>query len=155
MKLLSLMTLFIIFCLSGCGSSKYSYTKPDAPEIKKDPRCISGNCITGIGYFLDNSGNSYEGNFSGMYRQGFGTYTLSNGKQFQGIWHQNDLNGACKIRLKNGPWEEGTCTDINNTISFQKKPETKPIETKPKKPTDAELKRQAYEILERIQKRKN
>lgn len=155
MKPFSLMTLFIIFCLAGCGSSKHtSYARTDTYESKKDPRCRSGDCMNGEGNYLQPSGNSYEGNFRNGYRHGFGTYTLSSGKQFQGIWNQNDLNGPCKVRQNDAPWEDGICTDANSLISFQKKAEPKPVTTEPKKPTDAELKKKADSILERIKKRK-
>ena len=55
--------------------------------------CISGDCENGKGYWKDEKGNSYDGDWDQNMRHGSGVHYCSNGYIYDGQWKSNVPEG--------------------------------------------------------------
>lgn len=92
-----------------------------------DPRCKSGNCVTGLGTYIFESGNKYVGRFVNRKREGEGIFYYFEGDRFEGIFSDNQkvkgkyffTNGA----VYSGDYKDdleynGVVTLNNNSVTF-------------------------------------
>lgn len=68
--------------------------------------------MTGKGRIIWPTGTSYDGEFSGNYLHGFGTFTGSDGSVYRGAWRMNAQHGIGRKQYHNsdvydGCWKEG------------------------------------------------
>ena len=86
--------------------------KQDSSEWKVlqgyDPNCISGNCFTGWGTYVFESGNKYVGNFKEYRREGQGTFYFSDGDRFEGLFHNNERAQGTYFYKNTGATYTGT-----------------------------------------------
>lgn len=96
------------FCKGYPNQSKVvEEIKPFQPEGK----CISGNCINGIGTYVSKKGSTYKGSFKDGMMDGKGTL-ISLDATYTGEWKKNYPEGAGTTVFKNGKkstgiWKEG------------------------------------------------
>lgn len=79
MKTLKLVSVIVILQFAIC-QNLYS-------------ECINGNCSTGHGTYIWQSGDEYVGDFIDGKRTGHGTYTCSNGDEYVGDFRDDKLHG--------------------------------------------------------------
>lgn len=91
--------LFISFCAS-----------PQTKEVtEKSPEkgCVSGNCIDGVGKYIYDSGDIYEGSFKNGLRDGKGKMLYVNGDIYEGDYKNDLRDGFGVYTFKNGDVYEG------------------------------------------------
>ena len=76
--------------------------------------CIEGNCQNGQGTYSYSDGLQYEGEWNNGRKHGQGTFTYSDGKRYEGEWKKGMRHGLGKVInkkgvvSKNGYWENGS-----------------------------------------------
>lgn len=100
-------TLFIIFMLLSTITISHA-------------RCISGDCINGMGTYQWTSGAIYTGQFQNGNRNGYGQYNFPNGDVYVGEWQNNERHGygvyfyttLADYKSYSGEWEKGLRSGI-------------------------------------------
>ena len=82
-------------------------TKPtekiaNATSTVAAPKCVTGNCIGGIGTMKYQSG-TYEGRWKNGLRHGLGNFTWNNGDSYKGSWFQDRRHGEGEYK-----WSDDT-----------------------------------------------
>jgi len=77
-----------------------------------DAACIEGDCRNGIGVWVWDSGNKYEGEFINGKRTGYGTFTFANGDIYTGNFLDGKFSGHGKYTyadgdVYDGQWQNG------------------------------------------------
>jgi hypothetical protein len=82
-------------------------------EIKKESKCVSGDCANGIGVYEFSNGMRYEGQFVEYQLTGIGKFTFTNGDVYEGGLIKSKLNGKGKYHYNNGSLYDGNYVDGN------------------------------------------
>ena len=99
-----------------------TYLKLNEAPVKG--KCISGNCVDGIGTYADKEWNTYVGEFADSKYEGKGVLTYKNGDIFDGTFESGDVWGDGTYTKKdgstyNGEWiqSKNDKTDFLNGLS--------------------------------------
>jgi len=71
-------------------------------SIGLNAKCIQGNCFSGYGVYVFNSGAKYKGNFKKGLLHGKGIFYFSNGDRYTGDWKDQNRHGYGKFVFKSG-----------------------------------------------------
>lgn len=69
--------------------------------------CTGGDCRNGIGVYIWDSGNTYEGNFINGKRTGQGTFTFANGDIYTGDFLDGKFSGHGRYTYADGDVYDG------------------------------------------------
>ena len=73
--------------------SKFRYKKNLLNEDTKKTGCIKGDCKNGYGTYTFSDGRKYVGNFKNGSKNGYGTFTFSDGRKYVGNFKDDVRNG--------------------------------------------------------------
>ncbi|MEY4105687.1 MAG: hypothetical protein RL181_29 [Bacteroidota bacterium] len=76
----------------------FIYTQTGWAQFK----CVKGDCYSGYGEAVFNSGAVYSGNFAKGKPHGFGTMTFAEGHRYAGNWVNQQREGAGKFKFASG-----------------------------------------------------
>ncbi|TGN08327.1 MORN repeat-containing protein [Leptospira ilyithenensis] len=95
--------------------------KQDSNEKKFG--CVEGDCVNGIGKYIYENGDIYQGSFKNDQREGQGNFVYTDGEKFSGIYKEDKRSGPGEYQFKNGDKYIGEFKDggINGkgTYSFK------------------------------------
>ena len=81
MKKTKIEQLVILICICFLSGNIYA-------------QCIEGDCYTGTGTMIFDSGNKYQGEFKDGKREGRGTFVWVSGAKYQGQWLNDKMHGT-------------------------------------------------------------
>lgn len=100
------------------GGAKYDDEVPTAKPISSTTtKCLSGNCLNGLGKYLFANGNTYEGNFVNGRGSGKGKVVNTDGSSYVGDFVNGKMEGRGIFLSANGNTYNGVWT--NNVRSGQ------------------------------------
>ena len=79
--------------ISKVEESKFRYKKNLLNEDTKKTGCIKGDCKNGYGTYTFSDGRKYVGNFKNGSKNGYGTFTFSDGRKYVGNFKDDVRNG--------------------------------------------------------------
>ena len=87
-------------------------TTTTATTTSNKKGCVKGDCRNGVGIYVWNSGQRYEGNFKGSKQNGAGTYYWPDGSKYVGEWKNAQRHGRGiyffpDMKRRSGVWSNG------------------------------------------------